>query len=105
MHWPRVRATGVNPSGSASQTRTGAAPYNSRVIINLEERAGTAAGMGQRGDSTGFKSAGFKSAATGAGAGRGHLRGVTVRTAVFSQQQHGGLLTHPEVFQYLKQWA
>jgi pimeloyl-ACP methyl ester carboxylesterase len=31
--------------------------------------------------------------------------GAKVRTAVFSQQHHGGLLTHPEVFQYLKQWA
>ena len=31
--------------------------------------------------------------------------GAQVRTAVFSQQHHGGLLTHPEVFQYLKQWA
>jgi pimeloyl-ACP methyl ester carboxylesterase len=31
--------------------------------------------------------------------------GVSVRTAVFSQQHHGGLLTHPEVFQYLKHWA
>ena len=31
--------------------------------------------------------------------------GASVRTSVFSQQHHGGLLTHPEVFQYLKQWA
>ncbi|MBO2010751.1 esterase/lipase family protein [Hymenobacter negativus] len=31
--------------------------------------------------------------------------GASVRTAVFSQQHHGGLLTHPEVFQYLKHWA
>ena len=31
--------------------------------------------------------------------------GANVRTSVFSQQHHGGLLTHPEVFQYLKQWA
>ena len=31
--------------------------------------------------------------------------GSRVRTAVFSQQHHGGLLTHPEVLQYLKQWA
>ncbi|GAC1598655.1 MAG: hypothetical protein NVS3B25_24750 [Hymenobacter sp.] len=31
--------------------------------------------------------------------------GASVRTAVFNQQHHGGLLTHPEVFQYLKQWA
>ncbi|MCC3154241.1 alpha/beta hydrolase [Hymenobacter sp. BT770] len=31
--------------------------------------------------------------------------GASVRTAVFSQQHHGGLLTHPGVFQYLKQWV
>jgi pimeloyl-ACP methyl ester carboxylesterase len=31
--------------------------------------------------------------------------GASVRTAVFGQQHHGGLLTHPEVFQYLKHWA
>jgi len=31
--------------------------------------------------------------------------GASVRTAVFAQQHHGGLLTHPEVLQYLKQWA
>ena len=31
--------------------------------------------------------------------------GASVRTAVFSQQHHAGLLSHPEVFQYLKQWA
>jgi len=31
--------------------------------------------------------------------------GSNVRTAVFNQQHHGGLLTHPEVFQYLKLWA
>lgn len=31
--------------------------------------------------------------------------GASVRTAIFSQQHHGGLLTHPEVFQYLKQWS
>ena len=30
--------------------------------------------------------------------------GASVRTSVFSQH-HGGLLTHPEVFQYLKQWT
>jgi pimeloyl-ACP methyl ester carboxylesterase len=28
--------------------------------------------------------------------------GTTVRSAVFGQQHHGGLLTHPEVYQYLK---
>ena len=31
--------------------------------------------------------------------------GASVRTAVFNQQHHGGLLTHPEIFQYLKQWT
>ena len=31
--------------------------------------------------------------------------GAQVRTAVFSQQHHGGLLAHPEVFQYLKNWV
>ena len=31
--------------------------------------------------------------------------GASVRSAQFSQQHHGGLLTHPEVYQYLKQWA
>ena len=31
--------------------------------------------------------------------------GASVRTAVFGRQHHGGLLTHPEVFQYLKHWA
>ncbi|GAA4347240.1 hypothetical protein GCM10023185_02170 [Hymenobacter saemangeumensis] len=29
--------------------------------------------------------------------------GTTVRTAVFAQQHHGGLLNHPAVFQYIKQ--
>ncbi|ALW85586.1 hypothetical protein AUC43_11085 [Hymenobacter sedentarius] len=33
------------------------------------------------------------------------LAGASVRTTVFSQQHHGGLLTHPGVFQYLKQWV
>ena len=28
--------------------------------------------------------------------------GTTVRMAEFAQQHHGGLLTHPEVLQYLK---
>jgi pimeloyl-ACP methyl ester carboxylesterase len=28
--------------------------------------------------------------------------GTTVRSAVFAQQHHGGLLNHPEVYQYLK---
>ena len=31
--------------------------------------------------------------------------GASVRTAAFSQQHHGGLITHPGVFQYLKQWT
>lgn len=30
--------------------------------------------------------------------------GTSVRTAEFGQQHHGGLLTHPEVYQYLKHW-
>ncbi|AMJ66628.1 esterase/lipase family protein [Hymenobacter sp. PAMC 26628] len=30
--------------------------------------------------------------------------GTSVRTAEFQQQHHGGLLTHPEVYQYLKHW-
>ncbi|TPG67576.1 esterase/lipase family protein [Hymenobacter nivis] len=30
--------------------------------------------------------------------------GTTVRTAEFHQQHHSGLLTHPEVYQYLKHW-
>ena len=56
----------------------------------------------------------FGDGLVGKGSARGHATfgdeaalpaGATVRTAVFSQQHHGGLLTHPEVFQYLKQWA
>ena len=56
----------------------------------------------------------FGDGLVGQGSARGHTTfgdeaalpaGVHVRTAVFSQQHHGGLLTHPEVFQYLKQWA
>ena len=31
--------------------------------------------------------------------------GASVRTVVFGQQHHSGLLSHPDVFQYLKQWA
>ncbi|WP_375418347.1 esterase/lipase family protein [uncultured Hymenobacter sp.] len=31
--------------------------------------------------------------------------GTSVRTAIFPQQHHGGLLTHPEVYQYLKAHA
>lgn len=30
--------------------------------------------------------------------------GTSVRTAEFNQQHHGGLLAHPEVYQYLKHW-
>jgi pimeloyl-ACP methyl ester carboxylesterase len=56
----------------------------------------------------------FGDGLVGQGSARGHdtfgneaalPAGASVRTAVFSQQHHGGLLTHPEVFQYLKQWA
>ena len=56
----------------------------------------------------------FGDGLVGKGSARGHTTfgdeaalptGAGVRTAVFSQQHHGGLLTHPEVFQYLKQWA
>ncbi|MDO7849450.1 alpha/beta hydrolase [Hymenobacter sp. M29] len=56
----------------------------------------------------------FGDGLVGHGSARGHATfgdeaalptGANVRTAVFSQQHHGGLLTHPEVFQYLKQWA
>ncbi|GAB3871980.1 hypothetical protein GCM10028824_21830 [Hymenobacter segetis] len=56
----------------------------------------------------------FGDGLVGHGSARGHTTfgdeaampaGTSVRTAVFSQQHHGGLLTHPEVFQYLKQWA
>ncbi|MDQ2794173.1 MAG: hypothetical protein M3Y12_09220 [Bacteroidota bacterium] len=56
----------------------------------------------------------FGDGLVGQGSARGHATfgdeaalpaGASVRTAVFNQQHHGGLLTHPEVFQYLKQWA
>ena len=56
----------------------------------------------------------FGDGLVGHGSARGHATfgdeaalpaGASVRTAVFSQQHHGGLLTHPEVFQYLKQWT
>ncbi|OGX87290.1 hypothetical protein BEN47_11545 [Hymenobacter lapidarius] len=56
----------------------------------------------------------FGDGLVGQGSARGHTTfgneadlpaGASVRTAVFSQQHHGGLLTHPEVFQYLKQWT
>ena len=56
----------------------------------------------------------FGDGLVGHGSARGHATfgdeaalpaGASVRTAVFGQQHHGGLLTHPEVFQYLKQWS
>ena len=56
----------------------------------------------------------FGDGLVGHGSARGHATfgdeaalpaGASVRTAVFNQQHHGGLLTHPEVFQYLKQWS
>lgn len=48
-----------------------------------------------------------------AASGRGQLfsdetalpPGTVVRTARFGQQHHGGLLYHPEVYQYLRQWG
>ena len=56
----------------------------------------------------------FGDGLVGQGSARGHATfgdeaalpaGASVRTTVFGQQHHGGLLTHPEVFQYLKQWV
>ena len=56
----------------------------------------------------------FGDGLVGQGSARGHATfgdeatlpaGSSVRSVAFSQQHHGGLLTHPEVFQYLKQWA
>lgn len=53
----------------------------------------------------------FGDGLVGTGSARGHTTfgdeaslpaGANVRTAVFPQQHHGGLLTHPEVYQYLK---
>ncbi len=53
----------------------------------------------------------FGDGMVGAASARGHATfgdeaslppGAQVRTAVFPQQHHGGLLTHPEVYQYLK---
>ena len=53
----------------------------------------------------------FGDGMVGTGSARGHTTfgdeatlpaGANVRTAVFPQQHHGGLLTHPEVYQYLK---
>jgi len=55
----------------------------------------------------------FGDGLVGKGSARGHATfgdeaalpaGASVRTTVFNQQHHGGLLTHPEVFQYLKHW-
>ena len=56
----------------------------------------------------------FGDGLVGHGSARGHATfgdeaalpaGSGVRTVVFNQEHHSGLLTHPEVFQYLKQWA
>lgn len=55
----------------------------------------------------------FGDGLVGAASGRGQLfddetalpPGTAVRTARFGQQHHGGLLHHPEVYQYLKQWV
>jgi hypothetical protein len=56
----------------------------------------------------------FGDGLVGAASARGHATfgdeatlpaGASVRTAVFPQQHHGGLLTHPEVYQYLKSHA
>jgi pimeloyl-ACP methyl ester carboxylesterase len=55
----------------------------------------------------------FGDGLVGAASGRGQLfsdetqlpAGTSVRTARFGQQHHGGLLHHPEVYQYLRQWA
>jgi pimeloyl-ACP methyl ester carboxylesterase len=53
----------------------------------------------------------FGDGLVGAASARGHVTfgdeatlpaGASVRTAMFPQQHHGGLLTHPEVYQYLK---
>ncbi|MVN78309.1 alpha/beta fold hydrolase [Hymenobacter sp. HMF4947] len=54
----------------------------------------------------------FGDGLVGAASGRGQLfsdeaalpPGTSVRTARFGQQHHGGLLHHPEVYQYLRQW-
>jgi pimeloyl-ACP methyl ester carboxylesterase len=55
----------------------------------------------------------FGDGLVGAASGRGQLfsdetalpPGTAVRTARFGQQHHGGLLYHPEVYQYLRQWS
>ena len=54
----------------------------------------------------------FGDGLVGAASGRGQLfsdetllpPGTAVRTARFEQQHHGGLLQHPEVYQYLRHW-
>jgi pimeloyl-ACP methyl ester carboxylesterase len=55
----------------------------------------------------------FGDGLVGAASGQGQLfgdettlpPGTSVRTARFGQQHHGGLLHHPEVYHYLRQWA
>ena len=55
----------------------------------------------------------FGDGMVGSASGRGQLfddetalpPGTAVRTARFGQQHHAGLLHHPEVYQYLKQWV
>ena len=55
----------------------------------------------------------FGDGLVGAASGQGELfsdetalpPGTSVRTARFGQQHHGGLLHHPEVYQYLRQWV
>jgi pimeloyl-ACP methyl ester carboxylesterase len=54
----------------------------------------------------------FGDGLVGAASGQGQLfgdetalpPGTSVRTARFGQQHHGGLLRHPEVYHYLRQW-
>ena len=54
----------------------------------------------------------FGDGLVGSASGRGQLfddetalpPGTSVRTAHFGAQHHGGLLRHPEVYQYLRQW-
>ena len=55
----------------------------------------------------------FGDGLVGAASGQGELfgdettlpPGTSVRTARFGQQHHGGLLRHPEVYYYLRQWV
>jgi pimeloyl-ACP methyl ester carboxylesterase len=55
----------------------------------------------------------FGDGLVGAASGQGQLfgdettlpPGTSVRTARFGQQHHGGLLRHPEVYHYLRQWV